>query len=102
MGRLLLIRHGESEGNRDRVFCRTPDVPLTEEGRCQARAAGEWIAERYAPVRIVTSPFARAAVLARPDGRASSSLNQARPSVKCPRRCQNRHNAPPILRPTSA
>jgi len=31
MGRLLLIRHGESEGNRDRVFCRTPDVPLTEE-----------------------------------------------------------------------
>ena len=60
MGRLLLIRHGESEGNRDRVFCRTPDVPLTEEGRCQARAAGEWIAERYAPVRIVTSPFARA------------------------------------------
>jgi len=60
MGRLLLIRHGESEGNRDRVFCRTPDVPLTEEGCCQARAAGEWIAERYAPVRIVTSPFARA------------------------------------------
>src|SRR2546427_2251070 len=60
MGRLLLIRHGESEGNRDRVFCRTPDVPLTEEGRCQARAAGGWIAERFAPVRIVTSPFARA------------------------------------------
>ena len=60
MGRLLLIRHGESEGNRDRVFCLTPDVPLTETGRSQARAAAEWIATRYAPVRVVSSPFARA------------------------------------------
>ena len=60
MGRLLLIRHGESEGNRDRIFCRTPDVPLTEAGRSQARAAAEWIAARYAPVRLVSSPFARA------------------------------------------
>jgi probable phosphoglycerate mutase len=42
------------------MFCRTPDVPLTKEGRSQVRAAAEWIAERYTPVRIVTSPFARA------------------------------------------
>jgi broad specificity phosphatase PhoE len=60
MGRLLLIRHGESEGNRDRTFTRTPDVPLTETGREQARAAAEWLAARHRPVRVVTSPFARA------------------------------------------
>jgi probable phosphoglycerate mutase len=60
MGRLLLIRHGESEGNRERSFTRTPDVPLTESGREQVRAAAEWIAARYRPLRIVTSPFARA------------------------------------------
>jgi broad specificity phosphatase PhoE len=60
MGRLILIRHGESEGNRARAFTRTPDVPLTDAGREQVRAAADWIAVRYRPVRIVSSPFARA------------------------------------------
>jgi probable phosphoglycerate mutase len=54
------VRHGESEGNRERVFTRTPDVPITDRGRAQARAAGDWIAARCAPVRIVSSPFLRA------------------------------------------
>ena len=60
MGRLLLIRHGESEGNRDRVFTRTPEVPLTPTGRQQARATGEFLRERYAPTLLVSSPFTRA------------------------------------------
>jgi probable phosphoglycerate mutase len=60
MARLILIRHGESEGNRDRVFTLTPAVPLTDRGREQVRAAGRWIAGRYAPQRIVASPFVRA------------------------------------------
>jgi ribonuclease H / adenosylcobalamin/alpha-ribazole phosphatase len=60
MGRLILIRHGESQGNRDRAFTSTPAVPLTEVGRQQVEAAGEVIAARYTPVRIVSSPFQRA------------------------------------------
>jgi len=60
MARLLLIRHGESEGNRDRVFTLTPEVPITDAGRVQAAAAAEWIAVRYAPARVVSSPFRRA------------------------------------------
>ena len=60
MARLILIRHGESEGNRDRVFTLTPAVPLTDRGREQCRAAAAWIAARYAPRRIVASPFVRA------------------------------------------
>ena len=60
MGRLVLIRHGESEGNRERRFTRTPEVPLTPQGVEQARSAGRWIAARYAPVRLVSSPFRRA------------------------------------------
>jgi probable phosphoglycerate mutase len=60
MARLILIRHGESEGNRDRVFTLTPTVPLTDRGREQVRAAAAWIAARYAPRRIVASPFLRA------------------------------------------
>jgi probable phosphoglycerate mutase len=60
MGRLVLIRHGESEGNRDRTFTRTPAVPLTEAGREQVRAAAEWVAACFQPTGIVSSPFARA------------------------------------------
>jgi probable phosphoglycerate mutase len=60
MARLILIRHGESEGNRDRVFTLTPAVPLTDRGREQVRTAARWIAGRYAPRKIVASPFVRA------------------------------------------
>ncbi len=60
MGRLVLIRHGESEGNRDRIFTHTPEVPLTDAGHAQVRAAAEWVAARYRPVAVVSSPFLRA------------------------------------------
>lgn len=60
MGQLLLVRHAESEGNRDRAFTRTPEVGLTERGYEQARLVGEWLRERYAPVRLVSSPYRRA------------------------------------------
>jgi len=59
-GRLILVRHGESEGNRARRFTPTPEVPLTETGREQVRAAAEWIAARFAPELVVSSPFRRA------------------------------------------
>jgi probable phosphoglycerate mutase len=58
--RLLLVRHGESEGNRDRTFTQNPEVPLTAFGREQARAAAHRMARRYHPSRIIASPFARA------------------------------------------
>lgn len=55
-----MIRHGESEGNRDRRFTLTTDTPLTELGREQARRAGRRIARLFTPEVIVSSPFARA------------------------------------------
>jgi broad specificity phosphatase PhoE len=42
------------------VFTATPEVPLTETGRLQARTTGEWLRARFAPQGIVTSPFTRA------------------------------------------
>ena len=60
MGKLIMVRHGESEGNRDRRFTISPEVPLTELGREQARAAAARIARRFAPVRVISSPFRRA------------------------------------------
>lgn len=60
MGKLIMVRHGESEGNRDRRFTISPDVPLTELGHQQARKAAERIAKRFRPERIISSPYRRA------------------------------------------
>jgi len=60
MGRLILVRHGESTANRDRCFTITDDVPLTELGRRQARETALRIAKRFDPAAVVSSAFARA------------------------------------------
>jgi probable phosphoglycerate mutase len=60
MGRLILVRHGESTANRDRCFTITDDVPLTELGRQQARKTALLIAKRFAAERVISSTFARA------------------------------------------
>jgi probable phosphoglycerate mutase len=61
MGKLILVRHGESVGNRDRIFTTTPhELALTELGRRQARAAGEKIAKLFKTELVVSSPFVRA------------------------------------------
>jgi len=60
VGRLLLVRHGESEGNRAGRFTLHPGIPLTDEGEGQVRAVARWIRASYAPRVIVSSPFARA------------------------------------------
>jgi probable phosphoglycerate mutase len=64
VGRLILVRHGESEGNQVRRFSVTSDIGLTELGIEQARAAGRRIAERFRPAALVASPFRRAQLTA--------------------------------------
>ncbi len=59
-GAILLVRHGESEGNAARTFSPSTQVPLTERGRRQAAATAEILRGRFAPVRLVTSSFRRA------------------------------------------
>jgi len=60
MGKLIMVRHGESEGNRDRRFTISPEVPLTDLGRQQAREAARRIAKRFKPQMIISSPYRRA------------------------------------------
>jgi probable phosphoglycerate mutase len=71
---LLLVRHGESGGNVARDLAeqqglddisiearRDCDVPLSDRGREQAQALGEWMAEQgELPTAILTSPYLRA------------------------------------------
>lgn len=59
-GRLILVRHGESEGNRAQRFSPNPDIRLTEVGVEQARESGRLIASHFHPTRIVASSYHRA------------------------------------------
>lgn len=43
--RLFLVRHGQTEANRQGVFCGMTDLPLTEQGVTQAQQVAQWLAE---------------------------------------------------------
>ncbi|BAY96175.1 phosphoglycerate mutase [Tolypothrix tenuis PCC 7101] len=72
--RLLLIRHGETEWNRQTRFQGQIDVPLNDNGRNQARKAGEFLKD-------VELDFAVSSPMARPKETAELIL-QHHPSVK--------------------
>ncbi len=58
--KIILVRHGESEGNRDRRFTQSGDVALTDFGREQAKATGLRLRQGHHPSRIIASPYRRA------------------------------------------
>lgn len=58
---LILLRHGHSVWNEKNIFTGWVDVGLTEQGRVEARRAGELIAESgLAPTMLYTSLLKRA------------------------------------------
>ena len=60
----VLLRHGETPLSGERRFAGRGDIPLTETGQRQARAAAERLAERGGVQLIVTSPLGRARLTA--------------------------------------
>ncbi|HTH51206.1 MAG TPA: 2,3-bisphosphoglycerate-dependent phosphoglycerate mutase, partial [Pyrinomonadaceae bacterium] len=61
MHKLVLIRHGESQWNRENRFTGWKDIDLSEEGRVQASAAGKLLAaEGYSFDEAYTSVLKRA------------------------------------------
>jgi broad specificity phosphatase PhoE len=64
-GRIILVRHGESEANLDEAVWRSKadnKIELTNWGKHQARSAGERIGALLGPddrVQMVVSPFER-------------------------------------------
>jgi len=57
---ILLIRHGETDWNRERVFRGVFDIPLNDNGRDQARLAAEALRSDKIDAAY-TSPLSRAA-----------------------------------------
>lgn len=58
--RLLVIRHGESEGDILNVHEGRADFNLTEEGHKQAQAMAEYVKTHYKVDKIYSSPLKRA------------------------------------------
>jgi len=59
MKKIYIIRHGETQWNREEVFRGTKDVPLNETGKKQAERVGLYFS--HMPVdRIISSPLSRA------------------------------------------
>ena len=61
-GKILFVRHGESEANVRGVFAgQKDDSPLTENGRQQAKEVGELLTSRGISIdRVISSPLIRA------------------------------------------
>ncbi len=58
---VYIIRHGQSVGNRDRIFLGHTDMPLTELGRKQAHKAGAYLKKLGISFdKVYASPLARA------------------------------------------
>jgi probable phosphoglycerate mutase len=62
---LIIVRHGQSEGNRDRMFTGHGPSPLTERGRAEARATAKCLATK--PIdALYSSDLPRAVQTAEP------------------------------------
>ena len=61
IGRLVIVRHGESEWNKKNLFTGWRDVKLTALGEQEARAAGKLVAQKNIPFDLAfTSLLGRA------------------------------------------
>jgi broad specificity phosphatase PhoE len=79
--RWLLIRHAESEGNREWRLQGQREYPITDRGRCQAQALARQLAGRQV-VAVYSSPLRRAWDTAGAMAEALGLTAQAVPAVQ--------------------
>jgi len=59
MTQIILVRHGQTPWNLDKIFRGSKDIPLNDQGREEARLAGEWLKGETIHAAY-TSPLSRA------------------------------------------
>lgn len=52
--KLVLVRHGESEWNKENRFTGWTDVELSDKGRAEAKSAGKLLKNRVSPLTSLT------------------------------------------------
>jgi broad specificity phosphatase PhoE len=80
-GRIVLVRHGETEANLRRCFADSDDIPLTEAGRLQSRELAFRLAREFCPEVLVSSHFARARETSEIIGRVLGLPTEAIPGI---------------------
>jgi broad specificity phosphatase PhoE len=56
---IILVRHGQTPWNKDKIFRGSKDIPLNDTGREEARLAGEWLKDETMQAAYC-SPLSRA------------------------------------------
>ncbi len=85
MTRLVMIRHGETEGNVNQVWHGALDAPLTERGRAQVQATAERMRQLVEQMKVdafYVSPLARAQSTAAAIGAAISASPVVEPGLR--------------------
>lgn len=59
-GKIVLVRHGETEANLLGSFADSDDIPLTDAGRIQSRELAFRLSREFCPEVLVSSHFLRA------------------------------------------
>jgi len=80
MTRILLVRHGQTEWNREERFRGQVDVPLNQVGYAQAQAVARRLAD-WPIVAVYSSPLSRALETARPTAEAHGLIVQPEPGL---------------------
>lgn len=69
-GKIILVRHGETEANRRRCFADSDEIPLTEIGCTQAEQLAIRLAAEFRPAALLSSAYLRARQTSEIIGRA--------------------------------
>ena len=80
-GRVVLVRHGETEANLRRCFADSDDIPLTDAGRLQSRELAFRLSREFCPEVLVSSHFLRARQTSEIIGRVLGLATEAFPGL---------------------
>jgi probable phosphoglycerate mutase len=80
-GKIVLVRHGETEANLRRCFADSDDIPLTDAGRLQSRELAFRLAREFCPEVLVSSHFLRARETCEIIGRVLGLPTEAIPGI---------------------